>query len=211
VLGVSARAGAIFPYDVQEGVPPVPIAEEFFAGGSATGRGFDTDLLGIPTVTVDYNTQATTPPANGLGHGTCAQAYTFDHAADYDCSAGPRIIGGNGFMAGSLEYRHPILGNLGFSVFYDLAQVWAKPGDINFHIEGTAGLRQSLGVGLHFMTPIGPLRLEVARPVVLNTIPFQVTTSVTVGDETKVIVLDDSPTLKVKEKGRIFLSIGYPF
>jgi outer membrane protein insertion porin family len=206
VLGVSARAGAIFPYDVQPEIPPVPLAEEFFAGGSATGRGFDTDLLGIPTVTVDYNTQATSPPANGPGRGTCAQTYTFEHAAQYDCNVGPRIVGGNGFMAWSFEYRHPILGNLGFSVFYDLAQVWANPGDINFHIEGGAGMRQSIGAGLHYMTPIGPLRLEVARPVELRTIPFQVTTT---DEDNNVIVLKSG--LSVKETGRIFLSIGYPF
>ena len=47
VVGVSGRAGAIFPYDLAAEVP-VPIAERFFAGGSATGRGFDTDVLGHP-------------------------------------------------------------------------------------------------------------------------------------------------------------------
>ena len=60
-------------------------------------------------------------------------------------------------MAWSLEYRYPILGNLGISVFYDLAQVGENPGDINFKFEGETGLRQSIGAGLHYVTPIGPL------------------------------------------------------
>jgi outer membrane protein insertion porin family len=206
VFGVSARAGAIFPYG-----PPsesgVPIAERFFSGGSATGRGFDTDVLGIPGVTVDYNTQATTPPADGAGKGNCVPKYSFPSASEFDCSDGPRIIGGNGFMAWSFEYRVPILGNLGVSVFYDLAQVWENAGDINFKIEGASGLRQSIGAGLHYMTPIGPLRLEYGLPLQPRTIPFDVTT--TDPESGKPIILQTG--LTTKESGRIFLSIGYPF
>jgi outer membrane protein insertion porin family len=223
VLGVSGRAGAIFPYDEQPGVPPVPIAERFFAGGSATARGFDTDLEGIPRVTVDPNTAAvrnTTDPT-----GSCAQDFPqYPQLAHYDCNPGPRIIGGNGFMAWSLEYRYPILGNLGISVFYDLAQVWADPKDINFKIEGPIqdaegkpnlrqGLRQSIGAGLHYLTPIGPLRLEYARPVSPKTIPFDVVrTQLDNGDPCTtpkdVCTFDGGTT---KETGRILLSIGYPF
>jgi outer membrane protein insertion porin family len=203
VLGASARVGAIFPYG-----PPtetgVPIAERFFSGGSATGRGFDTDLLGIPGVTVDYNTQAT--PHTGTGLGSCAS--TFPDLAQYDCNTGPRIIGGNGFMAWTLEYRVPILGNLGMSVFYDLAQVWANAGDIRVAIEGTSGMRQSIGAGVHYLTPIGPLRLEYGMPVERRTITYEVTT-------TDPVCPDPPCTLKsgltTKETGRVFLSIGYPF
>ncbi|MGH9318225.1 MAG: POTRA domain-containing protein [Thermoanaerobaculia bacterium] len=204
VVAASVRAGGIFPYDLQAGVP-VPIAERFFAGGSSNARGFDTDVGGIPGVTVDYNTQATSPPANGAGTGTCAQTYTFPDASQYDCSPGPRIIGGNGFMAWGLEYRFPIAGNLGVSVFYDLAQVWTNAGDMHLAIEGETGLRQSIGVGFHYMTPIGPLRLEVARPVELRTIQFLVTTT---DQNNNVVVLGSGST---KETRRLLLSIGYPF
>lgn len=215
VVGVSGRAGAIFPYDLAAEVP-VPIAERFFAGGSATGRGFDTDVLGIPGVTVDPNTQATlhTPPGEGPpGEGDCAP--TYPNLADYDCSPGPRIIGGNGFMAWSLEYRVPILGNLGASVFYDLAQVWENPRDINFRIEGETGLRQSIGAGFHYMTPIGPLRLEYALPVQSRTIPFDVTVKQNPDGSTCDPQTDPSGCIRAtgtkKESGRILLSIGYPF
>ena len=97
----------------------------------------------------------------------------------YICEPGPRIIGGNGFMAATAEFRYPILGNLGISVFYDLAQVWPSPGTISFKVEGETGLRQSIGAGLHYMTPVGPLRLEYARPVDLRTIHYQVTATQT--------------------------------
>ncbi len=212
VVGVSGRAGAIFPYDLAAEVP-VPIAERFFAGGSATGRGFDTDLLGIPGVTVDYNTQATLHTT--AGEGNCAA--TYPDLVAYDCSPGPRIIGGNGFMAWSLEYRVPVLGNLGASIFYDLAQVWENPGDINFRLEGDAGLRQSIGAGLHYMTPIGPLRLEYALPVQQRTIPFDVTVTQYPDPDRSPCDPRTDPTSCIRgsgttrEKGRILLSIGYPF
>ena len=205
VFGASARAGAIFPYGPRTEAG-VPIAERFFSGGSATGRGFDTDVLGIPGVTVDYNTQATLR-TDGVD-GSCAG--TFPELKQYDCNTGPRIIGGNGFLAWSFEYRVPILGNLGVSVFYDLAQVWENPGDINLRIEGATGLRQSIGAGLHYLTPIGPLRLEYGRPLEPRTIPYDVTTTDKGG-------LCPAPPctlrtgLTTKETGRVFLSIGYPF
>jgi len=210
VLGVSGRAGAIFPYNVQPDVPPVPIAERFFAGCSATARGFDTDLEGIPRVTVDPNTAAVLNTKDPTG--SCLP--TYPQLAHYDCNPGPRIIGGNGFMAWSLEYRYPILGNLGISVFYDLAQVWENPGDINFRFEGDTGLRQSIGAGLHYLTPIGPLRLEYAAPVSPKTIPFDVVrTQLENGDPCDTSKGDQCTFAggTSKEKGRILLSIGYPF
>jgi outer membrane protein insertion porin family len=218
VLGANFRLGAIFPYDLAAEVP-VPIAERFYSGGSSTGRGFSTDLLGIPRITVDYNTQATPVvdrPEPIPEIGSCAEQYPNQpsdfNLALFDCTPGPRIIGGNGFMAWSLEYRYPILGNLGISVFYDLAQVWAAPGNINFKVEGVNGLRQSIGAGIHYMTPVGPLRLEYARPVDLRTIHYQVTSTLDENGEP----CDPSPCIlvrdaTVKESGRIFLSIGYPF
>jgi outer membrane protein insertion porin family len=218
VLGLNYRIGAIYPYDLAAQVP-VPIAERFYSGGSSTGRGFATDLAGIPRITVDYNTQAVpiidrTDPSPEPG--TCAEEFK-DQPSDFnlnlfDCTPGPRIIGGNSFMAASAEFRYPILGNLGISVFYDLSQVWPTPGSINFKIEGETGLRQSIGAGLHYMTPVGPLRLEYARPIQLRTIHFQATSTLDEFGEP----CDPSPCIlvrdaTVKETGRIFLSIGYPF
>jgi outer membrane protein insertion porin family len=220
VLGVSGRAGAIFPYDVQPEVPPVPIAERFFAGGSGDGARFRHGPRGHPPHHVDPNTAAvlhnrTTRPRAARAPRTSRNV---PQLRTYDCNAGPRIIGGNGFVAWSLEYRYPILGNLGISVFYDLAQVWENPGDINFHIEGDAfgpraGLRQSIGAGLHYLTPIGPLRLEYATPLSPKTIPFDVVRTQLPNGDSCDSTKDQCtfPGGTTKESGRILLSIGYPF
>ena len=214
VLAASARAGAIYPQAVLSKGDTVPVAEKFFAGGSSTARGFDTNLEGIPGSTVDYSTQATVAQPNSGKN--CAATYNFPNAAAYDCSPGLRIVGGNGFAAFGLEYRFPIAGNLGLSIFYDLAQVWARPGQIHLTLEGHGpdqGLRQSIGIGIHYMTPIGPLRREVGRPVEERTVPFAVTTAEGTVDG-KDCTAASPCTLgygSTKETGRIFLSIGYPF
>jgi len=206
VFAVSARAGAIFPYGEETGVP-VPIAERFFAGGRSTNRAFDTDLVGIPGVTVDHDTRAT---LHGDGQGSCADRYPeLDIDDKYDCDAGPRIVGGNGFLGFNAEYRFPILGNFGGTLFYDVAQVWKRPSDIRVSFEGETGLRQGFGVGLRYMTPIGPVRLEYGWPVEPREIPYNVTTVDENGDT--VILVERDPRDVRKEKGRLFFSIGYPF
>jgi len=200
VVAASARFGGIFPYgpsDIQ-----VPIAERFFAGGEATGRGFARDLLGIPGETVDYDTRATLH--QGSGDGSCAGR--FPDLKAYDCSAGPHIIGGNGFFAFNAEYRFPILGDLGGTVFYDLAQVWKNFSDVNLRLEGERGLRQNVGVGLHYMTPIGPLRAEFGYPLAPKTISYDVVTKNEAGERVTL-----APGGRIKEHGRFVLTIGYPF
>jgi outer membrane protein insertion porin family len=197
VFAVSARAGAIGSYGEEQGVP-VPIAERFFAGGRSTNRAFDTDLLGIPGETVDPNTVAR--PHDGSGLGSCAG--TYPDLSDRDCDAGPRIVGGNGFLGLNAEFRFPILGNLGGTVFYDAAQVWKDPEDIRVALEGEDGLRQGVGVGLRYMTPIGPVRVEYGWPVDAREVVFQVV------DESGNLL---RPGGKRKERGQFFFSIGYPF
>lgn len=201
VFAVAARGGAIFPYNVEKGVP-VPLAERFFAGGRTTNRAFETDLLGIPGETVDPDTRATVHTGEGVG--SCAA--TYPDLTGYDCDAGPRIVGGNGFLGFNAEYRFPIFGNLGGTIFYDAAQVWKRPADIRLAIEGDRGLRQGVGVGLRYMTPIGPVRVEYGWPIDPRVVPFNVTL---VDDKGNVVGVLASATRQ--EKGRFFFSIGYPF
>ncbi len=199
VVALSARGGGIFPYGPSD--IPVPIAERFFAGGASTNRGFPTDVLGIPGVTVDNDTRAT--PHSGTGDGTCQEG--FPSLAAYDCDATPRPIGGNGFLAFNAEFRFPIAGNIGGTVFYDVAQVWKRFSDIRLRLEGADGLRQGAGVGLHYLTPIGPLRVGYGFPVDRRVIAYKVTTT----DQNRNTIVLGSGT--VKEKGRFFVSLGYPF
>ncbi len=205
VLALAVRVGAIRPYgpeDIQ-----VPIAERFFAGGRSTNRAFDTDLLGIQGATVDYDTQAT--PHQGPGAGSCVPAFPLP---TYDCDFGPRIVGGNGFLAINAELRIPIFDGFGGMLFYDAAQVWRDASQIRLTLEGASGLRQGVGVGLRYMTPIGPVRAEYGWPVEARTITYSVRTTdkdgkPTCGPDTETACI----MATTREKGRFFVSIGYPF
>lgn len=140
VVAASLRLGAIEPVDGELGpVPlsedeldnPVPIGERFFSGGRTTHRSFDRDLLGITGVT---------------------------RIADPTGDGGIELlpVGGNGLLLGNLEYRFPIIGPLGGTVFADLGNVWRDWRDVD-----PMELRYGLGVGLRYRSPVGPVRLEL--------------------------------------------------
>ena len=127
-----------------------------------------------------------------------------------DCTPGPSIKGGNGFLALNVELRIPIAGNLGGVLFWDAAQVWKDFSQVRFQFEGDRGLRQGVGFGLRYLTPIGPVRVEYGWPVRPRTIAFDIVEPV-YDAQGKVISLNTLGHDSVKEKGRFFFSIGYPF
>jgi outer membrane protein insertion porin family len=69
-------------------------------------------------------------------------------------------IGGLSLIEGSAEFRYPIAGILSGVVFGDLGNVWS-----NSFSYKLSDLRYAAGVGIRITTPIGPLRVDVARPV----------------------------------------------
>jgi len=203
----SVRLGGAFNSKPDD-VVPIPLAERFFAGGRSNARAFDTDLLGIPGQTVDYSTIAT--PHKGSGRGSCSS--TYPNLSAFDCDFGPRIMGGNGFLALNAELRISIAGNLGGVVFWDAAQVWRSFSEIRWQFEGASGLRQSVGGGLRYLTPIGPVRVEYGWPVQARRIAFDIVEPNT-DERGRIIGIKDPPLGHdtTKEKGRFFFSIGYPF
>jgi translocation and assembly module TamA len=67
--------------------------------------------------------------------------------------------GGAAVDAASVEYRQRIWGNIGAALFLDAAQV--NPSSAPF--QGT--LREGIGTGIRYYTPIGPIRVDVAVPL----------------------------------------------
>jgi len=64
-------------------------------------------------------------------------------------------IGGNGLVIFNAEVRAPVRWGLGVVGFFDGGNVFARATDINL-----TGLRGSVGFGLRYKSPIGPLRFD---------------------------------------------------
>ncbi len=105
----------------------IPISERFFGGGRTSHRAFERDRLGIVGDTLISN-----------GEGDFVE------------------VGGNGLVVLNLDYRFPISGDFGGTVFFDLGNVWADWRDID-----VGELEPGAGVGFRYTSPIGPIRLEI--------------------------------------------------
>jgi outer membrane protein assembly complex protein YaeT len=65
-------------------------------------------------------------------------------------------IGGHSFAVVSAEVRVPITRKLSGVLFADGGNVWYDPWDVDFN-----DLRYDIGPGLRYLTPVGPIRLDV--------------------------------------------------
>lgn len=70
----------------------------------------------------------------------------------------PEPIGGNALFETSLELRFPIRGNFRGAAFVDAGNVWPTAREISF-----GDLKYTPGAGIRYITPIGPLRIDVGR------------------------------------------------
>lgn len=137
VFASSVRLGAIEPLrsvpgsDRDPGLA-IPLDERFFAGGRTTHRAFDRFELGIAGDELTGEETLLGAPPKALP------------------------VGGNGLALVNLEYRFPIFGPVGGTVFTDWGQVWRDWRDFD-----PDELRPGAGVGARYQSPIGPLRLDV--------------------------------------------------
>ncbi|MGJ7459547.1 outer membrane protein assembly factor BamA [Halomonas sp. MA07-2] len=128
------------------GNDPYPFYENFYAGGLGSVRGFTANTLG----------QRTTPPETG---------------------GRDRTLGGNVLMQGSAELLFPLpfiedRRSLQTSLFLDAGNTFltdcyaTETGTSNCSSGVDLGdLRYSVGVGLSWLTPVGPLTFSVAEPI----------------------------------------------
>jgi outer membrane protein insertion porin family len=116
-------------------VDTLPISQRFFAGGSTTVRGFQLDRLGVPDRVVDGVLRPGVLTQDGLS------------------------VGGNGVVVLNGEVRTRlgrVLGReFGVTLFSDAGNVFPRAGDIAF-----GQLRATVGFGLRYNSPLGPVRLD---------------------------------------------------
>jgi len=149
VFAFSGRAGLIQPLG-DTTVDDVPLVERFTAGGETSHRAFPLDLFGtLCQDDKDFD-------KNGDCDQTLYQRFDFTQGK----FAGPILpIGGSSLMLLNAEYRFPVFGPVGAAVFVDAGTISRKSA-IQFD-----NLRYGVGVGVRYLSPVGPLRVDVGIPL----------------------------------------------
>ncbi len=135
VLALGARAGYIRPVQNE-----VPIFERFFLGGRTTLRGFPERTL-IPE-------DCLIVPADAPDDDGCRIKTPEGQA--------PLPPGGNSYGLLKAELRVPVVGAASIGFFVDSGNLW-----FDFPARSELRLRTTLGSGLRYNTPVGPLALDV--------------------------------------------------
>ncbi len=148
VLALSGRAGRIFHLDRRsETIAP----KRFFLGGASSIRGFREDGL-IPADTREQL------------HRDVANCRSLVSSAGCTSSAAV-LLGGNElpseggelFEIGKAELRFPGIAPFDLAIFFEAGNLWSK------YLSGyqPLNLRYSAGTGIRYVTPVGPLALDL--------------------------------------------------
>ena len=136
----NVRLGFAVPYAGSD----VPLSERFFSGGADSLRGF---------------------PINGAGPQRPVQVCGYADSSTCEFISVP--VGGNMLFIVNSEARFPIplKGGLAGAIFYDGGNVYAASSFRQFSDNYT----NSVGAGLRYQTPVGPIRVDVGYR--LTTVP----------------------------------------
>ena len=134
VWAESVRVGLAQPFDKSF----VPLSEAFFSGGGNSLRGFPLD-----------------------GAGPQRQVDVCSSGSSTDCEKIRVPSGGNEMLIVNAEARIPLPIKKGLTIvaFYDGGTVFPNVG---FHDFGSL-YSNNVGIGFRYMTPVGPIRLDLGR------------------------------------------------
>jgi translocation and assembly module TamA len=135
--------------EVENPIELVPLSERFTAGGETSHRGFPLDLLG--TLCAD--------PRDFHGDPSRCEPtlYRQLNKAGYPVGR-PLPLGGGGLFLLNAEYRFPLFSSVGGAVFVDAGNVYARS-SIRLN-----DLRYAGGIGIRYLSPVGPLRFDIGFP-----------------------------------------------
>ncbi len=139
-----------------------------FTAAFRTGAGFISSVKGSSVPIQDRFFLGGAESVRGYKYGTISPT---DNKGNY--------VGGKAYGLLSLELRHRIYGQLEGALFYDSGKVFREPSDFSL-----SDWYSSVGVGLRYLTPVGPLRIDYGYK--LKHVPGQ-------------------------GRGRFHISFGFPF
>ena len=130
------------------GQTELPLFERYFPGGINSIRGFEVRSLG-PAVNV-FQQQKGENGECALGDNRCARFFRHD------------VIGGSQQLIFNNEVIFPIIPSLGVKgvIFCDAGNAFLAQQGIQFD-----QMRVSVGAGIRWLSPIGPLRVEAGFPL----------------------------------------------
>jgi outer membrane protein assembly complex protein YaeT len=147
VVALSVRGGRVVPLDARS---RTVIPRRFFLGGATTMRGFAEEEMIPQDVRAVLAAEARHCAASATGVGCNDRGKAI--------VAGERAVseGGEAYLLAKAELRMRLRGSLEAGLFADLGNLWLDPRKYRL-----LDLRANLGIGLRFVTPIGPAAVDV--------------------------------------------------
>jgi outer membrane protein insertion porin family len=152
VLALSVRAGQIYPLDANsQTIAP----KRFFLGGASTMRGYGEDEM-VPEDARALSADQRQRCAGSMSGLACTDT-------GRQLVSGQTLVsdGGQSFLLMKAELRVPLHGSLEAGIFTDIGNLWFDHTAIDPTGSRFLMLHVNTGVGLRFITPIGPAAVDV--------------------------------------------------
>lgn len=165
VLAARVRGGVVGRgrfADVDDGrLRVVHPQKRFFSGGANSVRGFAENRLGPRVLTTEVSNLLAYPDPDAAGP-VCTPESVLDGSCDPDPLRDgvffSQPVGGTALLEANAEVRFPFLTpSLQGVGFVDVGQVWSDRSAVDL-----GELEAAPGVGLRYLSPIGPVRVDVA-------------------------------------------------